>query len=473
MYRTNNINADNSDKDYNSDNKQAVNNHNNSTHNLTSGNIYRQLLSLSIPLIIGNILQQFYNTIDAFVVGKYAGVDEFASIGIAGTVMNLFLFIIVGACTGLSVLFARFYGTKDYKMLHRQHFTALMAGLIFSIILGGIGLAAMKPILTLIKTPSELMDYTGIYLKWIFLNLPASFLYNMYAAALRSSGDTLAALIILAVSVMSNLILDISFIAGFGLGIQGAAVATAFTQLLSCVLCILYLYMKHREFIFTRKECYIDKHLLITTIQCSLTTAVHQASLYIGKMFIQGIINTAGTDAISAYTAATRIEGFANSFGDSGSASTSILTSQNYGANNKKRVRDTFWCSIKSTAILGTLCAVILWISADITSQLMLGSDNAIAHNYAVGYLKYIALFYTLCFTGGSFTRHYNGIGKVHITLIGSIMQITIRVVLSAIFFNKSGLNVIAVATGIGWITANLFWAVKLIITYKSSRNSK
>lgn len=286
MYRTNNINADNSDKDYNSDNKQAVNNHNNSTHNLTSGNIYRQLLSLSIPLIIGNILQQFYNTIDAFVVGKYAGVDEFASIGIAGTVMNLFLFIIVGACTGLSVLFARFYGTKDYKMLHRQHFTALMAGLIFSIILGGIGLAAMKPILTLIKTPSELMDYTGIYLKWIFLNLPASFLYNMYAAALRSSGDTLAALIILAVSVMSNLILDISFIAGFGLGIQGAAVATAFTQLLSCVLCILYLYMKHREFIFTRKECYIDKHLLITTIQCSLTTAVHQASLYIGKMFI-------------------------------------------------------------------------------------------------------------------------------------------------------------------------------------------
>lgn len=103
----------------------------------------------------------------------------------------------------------------------------------------------------------------------------------------------------------------------------------------------------------------------------------------------------------------------------------------------------------------------------------MLGSDNAIVHNYAVGYLKYIALFYTLCFTGGSFTGHYNGIGKVHITLIGSIMQITIRVVLSAIFFNKSGLNVIAVATGIGWITANLFWAVKLIITYKSSRNSK
>ena len=124
---------------------------NNTTKDFTSGNIYMQMLELSIPLILGNILQQFYNTIDAFVVGRYAGADEFAAIGIAGTIMNLFLFMIVGACTGMSVLFSKYYGQKNYNMLHIQHFTSLASGLIFSIFLGLAGLSLMKIIINILN----------------------------------------------------------------------------------------------------------------------------------------------------------------------------------------------------------------------------------------------------------------------------------------------------------------------------------
>lgn len=433
---------------------------NNKVQDFTHGNIYRELIQLSIPLILGNILQQFYNTIDAFVVGRFAGTEEFAAIGIAGTVMNLFLFIIVGACTGLSILFARFYGTRDYQALHRQHFTALTLGLTFSVLLMILGLSGMKYILLLIRTPANLTGYTKEYLLWIFISLPAAFLYNMYASALRACGDTKAALYILALSIFANLVLDIMFVASMKLGIRGAAIATALTQLISATLCIAYLLHSHREFLFSVKECTLDRKLIHATISYSVATSLHQAGLYIGKMLVQGIINTAGTDIISAYTAATRIEGFANSFGDSCSAATSVLVSQNYGAGNQSRVKQIFKSSIKVTASLGALCAVILFLSSDTTIGLMLGTSDGYACTSAVMYLRIVSLFYIFCFTGGSFTGYYNGTGKVPVTLTGSIGQISIRVILSAVMFSHLKLNAVALATGLGWITTNIFWTI-------------
>lgn len=441
---------------------------NNVAKDLTEGNIYIQLLHLSIPLILGNILQQFYNTIDAFIIGQYAGRDEFAAIGIAGTIMNLFLFMIVGACTGMSVLFSRYYGQKNYKMLHTQHFTALAAGLIFSVLLGVTGLVFMHGITIFMHTPAELEGYTCSYLFWIFLSLPAAFLYNMYAAALRSCGDTVAALVILAISVLCNLVLDIILVGHCNFGISGAAQATAFTQLLSCVLCILYLLHAHREFIFSRSECTLRKQTIIDTLSISVATALHQAGIYIGKALVQGIVNTGGTSVISAYTAATRIEGFANSFGDSGSAATSVIVGQSFGAGKSGRMDKTFAASLKCTAILGIICAVFLFTGSHITSSLMLGNSDTYALNNSDIYLKIIALFYPFCFTGGTFTGYFNGQGKVLITLAGSILQITLRVIFSYMMFANMHLAAVALATGTGWLIVNIVWSCIKRFKFKS-----
>lgn len=430
------------------------------TKDLTQGNIYKHLIQLSIPLIFGNILQQFYNTIDAFVVGRYAGSPEFAAIGIAGTVMNLFLFIIVGACTGLSVLFAHYYGLKDYQNLRRQHFSALLSGLSVSVLLGLLGLSGSHLILAFIQTPAELSGYVTLYLRWIFISLPAAFLYNMYASALRASGDTTASLAILSVAVTANLILDFLLVGFCSLGIEGAALATALTQLFSAILCILYMKLFHPELLLTRKDCHTDASFLKNTLKCSFATAMHQAGLYIGKMLVQGTVNTAGTEIIAAYTAATRIEGFANSFGDSGSAATSVIISQNHASGDGKRVKKAFLSSLTLTAGLGVICSILLFACAPFFNALMLGAREGASFSNAVIYLKVIALFYTLCFTGGSFTGYFNGIGKVFLTLIGSLLQISIRVVLSWVFFADHKLSAVAAATGIGWLTVNLFWGI-------------
>ena len=152
----------------------------------TAGSINRHLITIALPLILGNILQQFYNTVDTFIVGNYVGQEEMAAIGIAGTVMNLFLFAIVGGCTGFSVLFARYYGAGLQKEFRKQHFTALAIGLTVNVLLGMMGLLILHPILMLIKTPDNLLSDTSVYLLWIFISLPAAFIYNLYHCILNA-----------------------------------------------------------------------------------------------------------------------------------------------------------------------------------------------------------------------------------------------------------------------------------------------
>ena len=432
------------------------------TQELTKGNLYGHLAKLAVPLIFGNILQQFYNTIDAYVVGRYVGQKEFAAIGIAGTVMNLFLFAMVGACTGISVLFAKCYGRKDYEALRAQHFTALYAGLSGSVLLGIAGILGMQGILGLIQTPEELKGYISEYLIWIFLSMPMAYLYNMYASALRAAGDTSAALWILAASVAANLGLDILFVVKVKMGIGGAAKATAITQCISAVLCMGYMAVAHKELLLTKKSCRFKKRLFGDTVRYGIVTALHQTGVYLGKMLVWGAVNTAGTEGIAAYTAATRVEGFVNSFADSGSASTSVLAAQNYGAGDRERVKKTFRCSLTELLTLGIVGGILIFTASPWAAGLMLGATDGYAHMEAVRYLKTIAVVYPLCFTCSVFTGFYNGIGKVALTLIGTLGQIALRVIFSWILFGRFQLAAVAAATGIGWLAANVFWTWRL-----------
>ena len=427
---------------------------------LTTGSISGHLLRLSAPLIMGNILQQLYNTVDAFILGRYAGAAEFASVGVAGAVMNLFLFLITGACTGISVLFARFYGAGDRQTFRREHWLSLSFGLAATILCSGIGFLALPLLLQLIQTPEALTGFVMTYLSIILLGLPAAFLYNLYSAILRAVGRANAALMALSVAVTINFFLDYCFVARFQLGISGAAWATALSQLFSAAVCILYLRRKMPSLIFNPADCHIDKILLRQTAHFSFVTALHQSSLYIGKLLVQGAVNTGGTEMIAAYTATTRIEGFANSFGDSGSAATSVLVAQNSGAKKTKRVQETFRCSFVLMLCMGVGMSIIMYVSAKVSIALLLGEASGAAFENAQAYMKLIALLYTLCFTGNTFAGYYEGSGRVSIPFIGATSHIALRVILSWLFVSKLGLSAVALATGIGWLLVNVLWTV-------------
>ena len=403
------------------------------SYDLTGGSIPQHLLRLAAPFIMGNILQQLYNTVDAFILGRFAGEAEFAAVGVAGSVMNLFLFMITGACTGISVIFAQLYGAGERERFRREHWLSLSCGLLATTICSGLGFVLLAPLL-------------------------------------RAIGRANAALMALAAAVTVNVALDYCFVARFQLGIAGAAWATAASQAISTVLCILYLRRKAPELIFARADCRMDGELLKQTAHFSFVTALHQSSLHIGKFLVQGAVNTGGTDMISDYTATTRIEGFANSFGDSGSAVTSVLVAQNRGAGKEERVRASFRGSLLLMLAMGLAMSLIMYVSANASVGFMLGTRSGAAFENARDYLKLVALFYTLCFTGNTFAGYFNGIGKVLVPFLGATSHIALRVVLSWLLVGRMGLPAVALATGLGWAMVNTMWAVVKHVTERKER---
>ncbi len=430
------------------------------SYDLTNGSIPQHLLRLAAPLVMGNILQQLYNTADAFILGRFAGGTEFASVGVAGSVMNLFLFMITGACTGVSVIFAQLYGAGDREAFRREHWLSLSLGLLITVVCSALGTLILPALLRLIQTPEELTGLVSAYLTIILFSLPAAFLYNLYSALLRAIGRANAALFALAAAVTVNLALDYCFVAKFRWGISGAAWATAASQVLSAAVCIVYLHRTTPELIFTRADCRMDPGLLRKTAHFSFVAALHQSSLYIGKLLVQGAVNTGGTDMISAYTATTRIEGFANSFGDSGSAATSVLVAQNRGAGKEKRVREAFRSSFMLMLCMGLAMSAIMYVSASASARFMLGTGTGPSYENACAYIKIVALFYTLCYTGNAFAGYFNGIGRVSVPFAGSASHIALRVILSWLLVKKMGLPAVALATGIGWMLVNALWAI-------------
>ncbi len=429
---------------------------------LLEGSPMKHLIYLAVPMVFGNILQEFYNTIDAFVVGRYAGEAEFAAIGVAGSVMNLFLFIIVGCCTGFSILFAQTYGQNNLPELRRQHFSGLLAGALVTAVLMIVGGLGMNMLLKLLKTPVNLQISVSTYLFYIFLSLPAVLFYNLFASLLRSAGDTKAALYVLAAAVGMNLVLDIVFVAVCNQGIRGAAIATALTQIFSAAAAYVYMRYTHREMLLTMEDCKISIHHIARSLKFGLTTGMHHCSIYFGKILVQGVVNTGGTEIIAAYTAATRIEGFANSFGTSGSTATSILTAQNHGAGNISRVKATYKDSLLLLGGMGLVSSMLMLATAPQVIAFMLGTHEGLAYTEAIRYFRTVALFYLFCFVGNTFTGHFNGIGRIRLPFIGALGHISFRVIGSYLMFGHLGLTAVALATGLGWLGACIFWMAKI-----------
>lgn len=425
---------------------------------LTHGNIMLHMVRLAVPLILGNILQQFYNTADALVIGKYAGELEFAAIGIAGSVMNLFLFAIVGGCSGISVILAQLYGAGDFTAFRKEHFLALVFGIAVTICASAGGILFMPLLLHTVQTPDELFVFVSHYLTIVLLSLPAAYIYNFYSGVLRAAGKTTASLLLLSLAVVLNFALDLIFIARLDMGISGAAYATAAAQAAAALFCALYLRLAEPNLLFQRADCHMDKSLLSMTFRFSSVTALSQSSLYIGKLLVQGVINTAGTPVISAFTAVIRIEGFANSFGDSGAAVTSIMVAQNFGAEKKERVRQCFRTSLLLLLVLGLFTSAIMLFTAQLTTGFMLGNFSGAAYDNARQYMQIISLFYTFCFMGNTFAGYFEGCGKPFISLIGAAGHMSLRLFISWMLISPYQLNAVAVATGVGWILANLFW---------------
>ena len=417
---------------------------------LTNGNITKHLISFTIPLILGNVFQLTYNAVDSIVIGRFAGNEALAAVGTAEPVMNFLIMGIAGLCVGTSVLMSNFYGAGKYEDLKKEMGTCLRIGGIFSMVLFAGGILTSGIILELMQVPEDILDLSVSYLRVIFIGMPFTCLYNIYAAALRSVGDSKTPIRFLAFASILNGILDVIFVAGLRLGVFGAGLATDIAESVSAIACMIYVFKKVPVLHISRLDLAPDKEFTRKTLHYGSTTALQQCAQPIGKLAIQGVVNTLGVSTIAAFNAVGKIEDFA--LVPERSVSTAMMTfiAQNDGAEEKERVQKGFWTGmIIETSYFVFICIVLLLFHRQ---MLFLFSTDETIIREGGRYFSVMAFFYFFSAMTNGMQGFFRGKKHMKISLFGSLTQISVRVLFTFLLVPYLGITGIAFACAAGWI---------------------
>ncbi len=424
---------------------------------LTTGSPIARLSWFALPLLIGNLMQQLYNAVDSIIVGRFIGEDAFAAIGVSGTVMNIYIFILVGFCTGFSILFASYFGAGDYDRLRNTLVTSCCFGSVLAVAGGLGGILLLKPLLRAIRTPENILGDVTLYLRTILLGLIFTFLYNFFAAALRSIGSSVSALLFLLLATVIHILLDILFVAVWQMGVSGVGLATVISQAISVVCCVIYTFRTFPELRISKKDIYYNAEALRDSVSYGFISALQSSSLYIGKLFVQSAINPLGSTTIAAFSAATRLEDFLLTTGDSGGSALTVFMAQNRGAQLYERAQKSY-CSWRNVMLgVGALLSVLMYLFHPYLLPFIAGTAGPETLAIASDYLKTMCLFYLLSMLGCAYSGYFRGVGMIRIPFYATTLQITIRVLLSFLLAPILSLRGVAIATGVGWIAIILF----------------
>lgn len=437
------------------------------TSDMTKGNTIRHLIGYALPLILGNLFQLTYNAVDSIIAGRFIGKEALAAAGMASPVMNIIILGISGICMGGGVLMSTFFGADDKKSLKEEMATMLVFGFCFSLVVVFLGLLFTKQLLVAMNVPDEVFDITKTYLRIIFLGAPFTYFYNALAAGLKSVGDSKTPLKFIMFSSILNGVLDIIFIGFLGFGIACSAVTTVVAEVFSALLSLIYIYRKIPLLRIGREDLKINKALLKTTLRYGSVTAMQQACQPIGKLLIQGSVNTLGVDVIAAYNAVTRVDDFALMAEQSISHGITTFTAQNKGAKKTQRIVNGFRKGILLELIYGIfICIAVLISNKYIMMLFVSGADTESIVANGTKYLTTMALFYVLPgFTNGV-QGFFRGLGKMQITLISTFIQTSLRVIFTILLVPRYGIYGISFACAIGWCVM-LMYEVPYYFIYK------
>lgn len=329
---------------------------------MTDGRPWEKILLFTVPMLLGNIAQQLYNTVDSVVVGKYVGDNALAAVGSAGPIFNLLIVLFVGISMGASIMVSQYFGARDRESLSHTIGNCIVLTIIASVFVMIVGTLAARPLLTMLQTPDTIIDWCTSYLHILFIGSAGLAFYNILGGVLRGLGDSVSALVYLVVASILNIILDLLFVAKFGMGVAGVAYATAIAQAVSALLCARKLYtMKH---LFDMKRNYIrwSHKYAMNIIRLGLPSGVTQAIMSMSMIVVQSLTNSFGEMFIAANVIVMRVDGFAMLPNFSFGTAMTTYAGQNVGAKQYDRV--------SRGAKQGT--ALALGVSAVITGAILL-----------------------------------------------------------------------------------------------------
>jgi len=329
---------------------------------LTEGTPWKRITEFAIPMLIGNIVQQFYNTADSIIVGKYVGDNALAAVGSAGPILNLLLVLFVGISVGASIMVSQYFGAKDREKLSHTIGTCITLTAIASIIIMIIGPIVTKPMLTFLNTPDSIIDWSTNYLIIYFVGIAGFAYYNILAGVLRGLGDSISALGFLLISTILNVILDIWFVAGLNMGVPGVALATIIAQSISAILCMFKLMKMKNNFDLNRKMLKLNKQHSYKLIKLGLPSGITQAIFSLAMIAVQSLTNSFGEMVIAANVIIMRVDGFAVMSTFSFGTAMSTFTGQNIGAKKIDRVEKGTRHGLMIAVGISTIITILILI---------------------------------------------------------------------------------------------------------------
>ena len=307
------------------------------TKDMTMGSPLRMILLFSVPVLLGNIFQQFYNMVDTIIVGQYLGEDALAAVGSTGCLMFLVLGFANGIAQGFGVMVSHAFGAKDFKLLKHYVALSLILTAIVSLLLTIPTVAASRQFLILMKTPDNILGLADSYIKVIFAGILLTMSYNVAAGILRGIGDSKTPLYFLILSSFLNIVLDLFLIVVVKLGTAGAAYATIIAQGVSALLCFIYMFRKFDILKTSREDYYLDGYGVFNMLSIGIPMALNYSITAIGTMILQGAVNIFGSSVVAAFTAASKVENLSTQTMPTLGTAIATYCGQNLGAGKYKR----------------------------------------------------------------------------------------------------------------------------------------
>lgn len=437
------------------------------TKDLTTGKIMPILVNFTVPLVLGNLFQLTYNAVDSIIVGHFVGKEALAAVGICNPVSTLMILFLNGLCMGASILMGIQYGAKDYETLHRQISTTLLSGAFFSFFLTLVCVIFAVPILLLLQVDPSIMDMTVQYLRIIFLGLMFTFLYNFFSSTLRALGDSASPLYFLIISAILNIFGDLFFVIVLKAGSNGCAISTVLSEALCCLFCIIYIQKKVPILRLGKKWLVFDARLLKKTIAYGWASAMQQATVQMGKIAIQALVNTMGVSVAAAFAVVNRIDDFAITPEQNIAHAMTALMAQNKGAGKNDRMREGFRCGMILELVYGAAVMLICLGFARPLMSLFVKDEEVIGHG--VVYLHLIAGMYILPAITNSLQGFFRGIGDLKVTLMSSFTNMAVRVIAAApmVLLWNFGIEALPYSYLAGWIAMLLVETPLMLRIYR------
>ena len=424
----------------------------------------KALTVFAMPMILGSFFQQIYNMADSIIVGQFVGSAALAAVGACAALTNVFICVALGAGVGAGVLVSRYFGAREYGKMKTIVSTSLISFLILSIVLGVVGFRFSYSMMSVLQTPADILDDAVLYLRIYFVGFPFLFMYNILSNMFTSIGESKIPLGLLVFSSILNIFMDLWMVAGLGLGVFGAALATLIAQGISAVFSFLLFLSRMRR--YKSHFGWFDRKELYSMLQVAVPSVLQQSTVSIGMMIVQAVVNPFGTQALAGYAATMRVENvFSLMFVSIGNA-VSPYVSQNLGAKKIERIKKGYHAALVLDIFFAVLAFIVIEALHTQISSLFLGKDGTtLAYQVSEEYMRWLGYFFIFMGIKMATDGVLRGLGIMCPFLIANMVNLAIRLFVALVFAPHFGIAFV-------WLAVPAGWFANFLISYVALRRS-